>query len=73
MLGGWFYITRSGHWLKKFKYTKGPDGYYHVSDHYTTTFEKGRNLLCDVIREGYYDNEIFDDRLQQLYKELALI
>ena len=25
LLGGWFYITRSGYWLKKFKYKKGDD------------------------------------------------
>ena len=71
LLGGWFYITRSGHWLKKFKYTKGADGFYHVSDHFTTEKEKGRNLLMEIIMEGYFEPRIFDDRLRELYRVLA--
>lgn len=70
LLGGWFYITRSGHWLKKFKYTKGADGFYHVSDHYTTEKEKGRNLLMEIIMEGYFEPRIFDDRLRELYDRI---
>lgn len=54
LLGGWIYITRSGHWLKKIKYEKGPDGYYHITDSYTTEHDKGRNLLVQVISEGYF-------------------
>lgn len=70
MLGGWFYITRSGYWLKKFKYTKGADGLYHVKDHYTTEKEKGRNLLMEILREGYFYPRIFDERLAKLYEKL---
>ncbi len=70
LLGDWFYITRSGHWLKKFKYTKGADGFYHVSDHYTTEKEKGRNLLMEIIMEGYFEPRIFDDRLRELYDRI---
>ena len=69
MLGGWFYITRSGYWLKKLKYKKGTDGYYHVTDHYTTQKEKGRNLLAEIIAEGYFAPRIFDDRLRALFAE----
>ena len=43
-LGGWFYITRSGSWVKKFKYQKEDDGYYHIIEHYTTDVEKGYNI-----------------------------
>ncbi|MBR6415556.1 MAG: hypothetical protein IKS22_05560 [Bacteroidales bacterium] len=70
MLGGWFYITRSGYWLKKLKYSKGDDGYYHVVEHYTTEKEKGRNLLMEIIAEGYFHPRIFDSRLERLYKEI---
>ena len=71
MLGGWFYITRSGHWLKKFKYQKGNDGYYHVQDHYTVPKVKGDNLLAQIIIEGYFEPRILDDRLRELFRVLA--
>ena len=67
MLGGWFYITRSGHWLKKIKYTRGNDGYYHVVEHYTTGHAKGDNLLKQVICEGRFEPRILDDRLRELF------
>lgn len=70
-LGGWFYITRSGHWLKKFKYTKGKDGYYHVTEHYTTEHDKGQNLLMQILYEGYFQPRIFDDRLRVLFATIA--
>ena len=62
LLGGWYYITRSGYWVKKFKYKKGSDGMYHVMEHYTTEKEKGRNLLMLVIFEGYFQPRIIDDK-----------
>lgn len=62
LLGGWYYITRSGHWVKKFKYKKGGDGLYHVTEHYTTGHEKGRNLLMQVIFEGYFQPKISNDK-----------
>ena len=68
LLGGWFYITRSGCWLKKFKYKKGDDGFYHVTEHYTTDHTKGQNLLAQIIVEGYFQPPIFDDRLRNLFK-----
>jgi len=68
MLGGWFYLTRSGYWLKKFKYKKGPDSYYHLTEHYTTEKEKGRNLLMEVLIEGYFTPPIIDDRLRDLFR-----
>ena len=71
MLGGWFYITRSGHWLKKFKYQKGNDGYYHVQEHYTVPKVKGDNLLAQIIIEGYFEPRILDDRLRELFRVLA--
>ena len=72
MLGGWFYITRSGYWLKKFKYEKQADGLYHVTENYTTQKEKGRNLLAQVIVEGHFDPEILDDRLRSILKEINI-
>ena len=71
MLGGWFYITRSGYWVKKIKYKKGDDGLYHIIDHYTTEKEKGRNLLMEIITEGYFSPRIFDDRLMALFKTFS--
>lgn len=68
LLGGWFYITRSGYWLKKFKYKKGDDGYYHVTEHYTTDHTKGQNLLAQIIVEGYFQPPILDDRIRASLK-----
>ena len=64
LLGGWFYITRSGWWLKKFRYQKSADGYYHITEHYTTLKEKGHNLLAQVLIEGRFEESIIDDRLR---------
>ena len=72
LLGGWFYITRSGWWLKKFKYEKQVDGLYHVTDNYTTQKEKGRNLLAQVLIEGHFEEEIRDERLSAILREINL-
>ncbi len=71
LLGGWFYITRSGYWLKKFKYKKGDDGFYHITEHYTTEHTKGQNLLVQIIVEGYFQPPILDDRLRALFKSFT--
>ena len=68
LLGGWFYITRSGYWLKKFKYKKGDDGFYHITEHYTTEHTKGQNLLKQIIIEGYFQPRIIDDRIRDLFR-----
>jgi hypothetical protein len=70
MFEGWFYITRSGEKLKKLKYVKGTDGYYHITEHYTTEKEKGRNLLMEIIVQGYFEPRIFDDRLRELFNAM---
>lgn len=72
LLGGWFYITRSGYWLKKFKYKKGDDGYYHITEHYTTDHAKGQNLLAQIIVEGYFQPPILDDRIRALFKSQCI-
>ena len=72
LLGGWFYITRSGWWLKKFKYQKQADGLYHVTDHYTTPKTKGQNLLAQVLIEGNFDTPILDDRLRTILQRMDL-
>ena len=66
LLGGWIYITRSGWWLKKLRYKKGEDDFYHVVEHYTTEQERGRDLLMEVLREGYFEPSIWNDRLERL-------
>lgn len=70
LLGEWFYITRSGYWLKKFKYEKGKDGLYHVGDHFTTIHEKGRNLLLQVLCEWNYNPRVMDDKLRERILEI---
>lgn len=70
LLGGWFYITRSGHWVKKFRYKQGDDGYYHLTDSYTSEKEKGRNLLMEILVEGYFAPRIMDDRLRELFSSI---
>jgi len=71
-LGGWFYITRSGYWLKKFKYEKGKDGFYHITHHYTTDHTKGQNLLMQIIIEGYFSPPIIDDRIRERLHEIYI-
>lgn len=73
LLGGWFYITRSGYWLKKFKYKLRKDGLYHITEHYTTEKEKGRNLLMEVIMEGYFQPRIFDERLRYYFNTIQTL
>ena len=51
---GWIYIVRSGFWLKKLRFDKERDGLYHLVEHYTTRAEAGRNLLGEVLIEGYF-------------------
>ena len=53
-IGDWHYFVRSGLWLKKYRYEKQTDGLYHLVESYTTTKEKGRNLLMECFAEGYY-------------------
>lgn len=73
LLGGWLYITRSGHWLKKFKYQKGPDYFYHITEHYTTEKGKGQNLLAQVLIEGHFGDEMRDDRLRNLLRNIEIL
>ena len=72
LLGGWYYITRSGHWLKKFKYKKGRDGLYHVTESYTTPKVKGQKLLAQVLIEGHFDGIMRDERLHEILKTIDL-
>ena len=72
LLGGWIYIARSGWWLKKLKYQKGKDGFYHVTDHYTTQKMKGSNLLAQVVYEGCFEPPIMDDRIRSLLRHMAI-
>ena len=50
----WLYIIRSGHWLKKFRFEKQNDGFFHLAEHYTTEKEAGRNLIQEILIKGYY-------------------
>ena len=56
----WLYITRSGFWLKKFRFEKQNDGLFHLTEHYTTEKEAGRNLLCEVLVEGYFQPSLIE-------------
>lgn len=57
---GWFYITRSGYWLFKFKYEKNKkDGLWHITANYDTPFGSGFGFMLNVIHEGYFEPQIF--------------
>jgi hypothetical protein len=56
----WFYITRSGYWLKKFSFKKQIDNLYHLRDHYSSVKADGRNLLCEILLEGYFQPSLVD-------------
>jgi ADP-ribosylglycohydrolase len=51
---GWHYVYRSNFLLKKFKFQKQDDGFYHVIESYTT--EKGdyADLIEEVLWQGYF-------------------
>lgn len=66
-MNGWFYITRSGHWLFKFKYEKKEDGLWHITANYDTHFIPGYSVMLNVIREGYFEPQIFTERDSQRY------
>lgn len=72
LLHGWFYITRSGYWLKKFRYKKRKDGYYHITEHYSAPKEQGHNLITQVIIEGNFSPRIIDDRLRAILRDISL-
>lgn len=55
----WLYITRSGFWLKKFRFEKKDDGLYHLLEHFTTRKTTGNNLLKTVLIEGYFNPPLF--------------
>lgn len=73
LLGGWYYLTRSGWWVKKLKYEKKADGFYHVTEHFTSPKEKGHNVLAQVIVEGHFYPEILDDRLRDLMRTIEIL
>lgn len=56
----WLYITRSGFWLKKFKYQKKEDGFYHLSQHFTSEKERNHNLLLEIFCQGYFNPSLFE-------------
>ncbi|WP_420888405.1 hypothetical protein [Capnocytophaga canis] len=56
----WLYITRSGFWLKKIKYEKQEDGFYHLSRHLTSEKGRGHNLLLEIFCNGYFKPSLFE-------------
>lgn len=70
-LDGWFYITRSGFWLFKFKYEKKNDGLWHITANYDTPHTPGYRVMINVIHEGYFEPQIFTGRdIERYLKEL---
>lgn len=61
-MDGWFYITRSGFWLFKFKYEKKKDGLWHITANYDTKHTPGYAVMLNVIHEGYFEPRIFSER-----------
>ena len=73
LLGGWYYITRSGWWVKKLKYEKWADGFYHVTEHYTSPKGKDHNVLAQVLIEGHFEPSIIDDRLRSILSTIDIL
>lgn len=61
-MDGWFYITRSGFWLFKFKYEKKKDGLWHITANYDTRHTPGYSVMLNVIGEGRFERPIFTER-----------
>lgn len=66
---GWHYFSRSGFWVKKFRYEMGRDRLYHLTKNYTSIGEKGRNLLVESFMSGYYRPPIWSLQDKQKYYE----
>ena len=66
-MDGWFYITRSGFWLFKFKYEKKKDGLWHITANYDTPHTPGYSVMLNVIHEGYFEPQIFTERDMKRY------
>ena len=74
LVGEWFYITRSCCWVKKFKYEKQHNGLYHITEHYSTNVEKGRDLLEEIFIMGYFKPAIwinYEAKIDHLPLELS--
>ena len=54
-IGEWFYIIRSGGWLKKFKFEKQTDGLYHITAHYTTEGCADFDILLEILLYGFFE------------------
>lgn len=68
-MNGYFYISRSGVWVKKFKYVKHSDGLWHITESYTTDIEKGRDVLAEIFVYGYFEPRIWDkEEIIKFYK-----
>lgn len=51
---GWHYVYRSNYLLKKFKFHKQPDGFFHLTETYTTDHENQLDLIEEVLTYGYF-------------------
>jgi len=61
-INGWHYFSRSGFWVKKFRFEYDQEfDDYTLVECYSTDAEHGRPLLAESLREGYYNPRIWSN------------
>lgn len=70
LLGGWIYITRSGDWLKKFRYQRRRDGRYHLEEGFTMPKARGEDLLTFVLYQDFFSPGILNEEMEELFHDL---
>jgi hypothetical protein len=68
-INGWYYIVRSGTFVRKFKYHKQRDGRYHIIEMYGAEPELERDIFYYVMRSGYFKRSIDNPRKSDEYFE----
>jgi ADP-ribosylglycohydrolase len=62
---GWNYLYRSHNLLRKFRFQKNNDGFYHLTDSYETEMEMDFDLLEEVLLCGYFSKPFqYKDRIK---------
>jgi len=67
-INGWHYFSRSGWWVKKFRFEYDEEfEVYSLVECYSTDLEYGRPLLAESLTHGYYNPRIWTEEEAKEY------
>ena len=67
-INGWHYLSRSGYWVKKFRFEYDEEfDEYTLVECYSTDKEYGHPLLAQSLHYGYYNPRIWTDEEARKY------